>query len=149
MRKFPRAGKGYRGLPSPARHPKAGATLVPMAPASRCFNLSLYPYIWGAFPGPPFFLMEAGMAKKPTYSFSKLETDEKCPWAYKKIYLDRVPRAETEPLVIGKTLHDLTAQYLERLIGAQLQTDWSYAEGLTPKEAPADVFDIWPRFFNS
>jgi hypothetical protein len=89
------------------------------------------------------------MPKKPSYSFSKLETDEKCPWAYKKIYLDRVPRAETEPLAIGKMLHDLTAQYIDRLIGAKLQTDWTYAEGLTPKEAPADVFDIWPRFFNS
>ncbi|MBI4764638.1 MAG: PD-(D/E)XK nuclease family protein [Deltaproteobacteria bacterium] len=89
------------------------------------------------------------MAKKPSYSFSKLETDEKCPWAYQKIYIERIPRAETEPLVIGKMLHDLTAQYLDRLIGAKLQTDWLYAEGLTPKEAPADVFDIWPRFFNS
>jgi hypothetical protein len=89
------------------------------------------------------------MAKKRSYSFSKLETAEKCPWAYKKIYIERLPRAETEPLVIGKLLHDLTAQYLDRLIGAQLQTDWDYATGLTPKEAPADVFDIWPRFFNS
>jgi hypothetical protein len=89
------------------------------------------------------------MAKKPSYSFSKLETAEKCPWAYRKIYIERLPRAATEPLVIGKMLHDLTAQYLDRLIGAQLQTDWAYAEGLTPKEAPADVFDIWPRFFNS
>jgi hypothetical protein len=89
------------------------------------------------------------MAKKPSYSFSKLETAEKCPWAYRKVYLERLPRAETEPLVIGKILHDLTARYLDRLIGARIQTDWSYAEGLTPKEAPADVFDIWPRFFNS
>jgi hypothetical protein len=89
------------------------------------------------------------MAKKPSYSFSKLETAEKCPWAYKKIYIERLPRSETEPLVIGKMLHGLTAQYLDRLIGSQLQTDWAYAEGLTPKEAPADVFDVWPRFFNS
>jgi hypothetical protein len=89
------------------------------------------------------------MAKNPSYSFSKLETAEKCPWAYRKIYLERIPRAETEPLVIGKMLHDLTAQYLDRLIGAKLQTDWDYAENLTPKQAPADVFDIWPRFFNS
>jgi hypothetical protein len=89
------------------------------------------------------------MAKKPSYSFSKLETAEKCPWAYRKTYLERLPRAETEPLVIGKMLHDLTSQYLNRLIEARLQTDWSYAEGLTPQEAPADVFDIWPRFFNS
>jgi hypothetical protein len=88
------------------------------------------------------------MAKKRSYSFSKLETAEKCPWAYKKIYIERLPRAETEPLVIGKMLHDLTSRYLDRLIEAQLQTDWEYAAGLTPQEAPADVFDIWPRFFN-
>jgi hypothetical protein len=93
--------------------------------------------------------MEAGMAKKPSYSFSKLEMDEKCPWAYQKVYIERIPRAETEPLLIGKTLHDLAAKYLDRLIGAQLQTDWEFAEGLTPKEAPFDVFEIWPRFFNS
>jgi len=89
------------------------------------------------------------MAKKSSYSFSKLETDEKCPFAYQKIYIERIPRAETEPLVIGKMLHELAAQYLDRLIGAKLQTDWAWAEQLTPKEAPDDVFEIWPRFFNS
>ena len=89
------------------------------------------------------------MAKKPSYSFSKLETDEKCPFAYQKIYIERIPRAETEPLVIGKMLHELAAQYLDRLIGAKLQTDWAWAEQLTPKEAPDDVFEIWPRFFSS
>ncbi len=89
------------------------------------------------------------MAKKPSYSFSKLETDEKCPFAYQKIYIERIPRAETEPLVIGKMLHELAAQYLDRLIGSKLQTDWAWAEQLTPKEAPDDVFEIWPRFFNS
>ena len=76
------------------------------------------------------------MAKKPSYSFSKLETDEKCPLAYKKIYIERIPRAETEPLVIGKMLHELAAQYLDRLIGAKLQTDWACAEAAHAQRGP-------------
>jgi hypothetical protein len=44
------------------------------------------------------------MAKKPSYSFSKLETDEKCPFAYKKIYIERIHRAETEPLAVLRAL---------------------------------------------
>jgi hypothetical protein len=93
------------------------------------------------------------MAKKPpAYSHSALEIFHGgdihggCPLAYKLIRIDRIARAASEPLIIGRMLHELAAKYLNRLISHGLQTDWDFAQGITPKEAPADVLEVWPRF---
>jgi len=89
-------------------------------------------------------------AKKTTqYSFSRLDMYEKCPWAYKKVILDGIPRASNEAMVTGKTVHALIADYLLRLISQKLQTDWEWAEGAAPKDVSPDVLNIWQRFYNS
>lgn len=95
------------------------------------------------------------MAKKPGYSFSALEmfhggdVHGGCPFAYKLIRIDKIPRVTAEPLIIGQMLHELAARYLNRLISQGLQTDWAFAQSITPKEAPADVLEVWPRFFEN
>ncbi|MDD2900800.1 MAG: PD-(D/E)XK nuclease family protein [Syntrophales bacterium] len=89
-------------------------------------------------------------AKKITqYSFSRLDLYEKCPWAYKKVILEGVPRVSNEAMVTGKTVHALIADYLLRLINQKQQTDWEWAEGAAPKDASSDVLQIWERFYNS
>jgi len=87
--------------------------------------------------------------KTKQYSFSRLDLYEKCPWAYKKVILDGIPRASNEAMVTGKMLHALIADYLLRLISQKQQTDWEWAECAAPKEASADVLQIWQRFYNS
>ena len=83
------------------------------------------------------------------YSFSRLDLYERCPWAYKKIILDGVPRASNEAMVTGKMLHALIADYLLRLINQKQQTDWEWAEGAAPKDASPDVLQIWQKFYNA
>jgi CRISPR/Cas system-associated exonuclease Cas4 (RecB family) len=83
------------------------------------------------------------------YSFSRLDLYEKCPWAYKKVILDGVPRASNEAMATGKMLHALIADYLLRLINQKQQTDWEWAEGAAPQDASPDVLEIWQRFYNS
>jgi len=87
--------------------------------------------------------------KVKQYSFSRLDLYERCPWAYKKVILDEVPRVSNEAMVTGKVLHALIADYLLCLISQKQQTDWEWAEGATPKEASPDVLQIWQRFYNS
>ncbi|MDD2904632.1 MAG: PD-(D/E)XK nuclease family protein [Syntrophales bacterium] len=87
--------------------------------------------------------------KMKQYSFSRLDLYDKCPWAYKKIFLDGIPRASNEAMVTGKMLHALIADYLLRLISKKQQTDWEWAEGAAPKDASPDVLEIWQRFYNS
>jgi hypothetical protein len=87
--------------------------------------------------------------QKRQYSFSRLDLYEKCPWAYKKVVLDGVPRVSNEAMVTGKVLHALIADYLLRLIDQKQQTDWDWAEGAAPKDASPDVLEIWQRFYNS
>ena len=87
--------------------------------------------------------------KKPSYSFSRLELYDNCPWAYKLVYLDCIPRQESEALVIGKTMHKLVADYLVRLIRHNQQTDWEWAEKAMPVNVPEDVAYMWPRFYNN
>ncbi len=89
-------------------------------------------------------------AKKLTqYSFSRLDLYEKCPWAFKKVILEGVPRVSNEAMTTGKMLHALIADYLLRLISKKQQTDWEWAEGAAPKDASPDVLEIWQRFYNS
>ena len=89
-------------------------------------------------------------AKKLTqYSFSRLDLYERCPWAYKRVHLDGIPRVSNEAMVTGQTLHALIADYLLRLINQKQQTDWEWAEGAAPKDASPDVLQIWQRFYNS
>jgi hypothetical protein len=70
-----------------------------------------------------------------------------CPFAYKLVNIDRVPRAASEALLIGRQSHDLAADYLNRLISQDLRTDWEWAEAVFLPEGPADVADIWERFY--
>jgi hypothetical protein len=102
----------------------------------------------------PIFILYKGctIMKKPSYSHSALEmfhggdVHGGCPWAYKLIRIDKIPRATSEPLITGQMLHELAAKYLTRLIDVSIPTDWDYAQSITPKEAPADVLEVWPRF---
>jgi len=87
--------------------------------------------------------------KLKQYSFSRLDLYERCPWAYKKVHLDGIPRASNEAMVTGKTVHALIADYLLRLINQKQQTDWEWAEGAAPKDGSPDVLQIWQKFYNS
>ena len=86
---------------------------------------------------------------KNSYSFSRLELYDHCPWAYKKIVLDKLPRMPSEAMLTGKILHSLIAEYLTHLISHNLQTDWEWAEGIDHTGTPSDVSEIWQRFYNS
>jgi len=86
---------------------------------------------------------------KPHYSFSRLDLYERCPWAYKTVYLDCIPRAKNEARETGQLLHSLVAEYLNRLIATGQPTDWDWARGATPKEALADVMEMWERFYGT
>jgi len=95
------------------------------------------------------------MAKQASYSHSALEmfhggdAHGGCPFAFKLIRIDKIPRVTAEPLLIGQMLHELAAKYLNRLISQGLQTDWAWAQQITPKEAPADVLEVWPRAYEN
>jgi hypothetical protein len=68
------------------------------------------------------------MVKKPaSYSFSRLDLFGRCPLAYKKIYLDKIPRGTSDALITGSTVHEVVASYLEHLIKNSLATDWEWA----------------------
>ena len=47
----------------------------------------------------------------------------------KSVYLDKIPRAANEAREIGRLLHQLVADYLERLILHNCPTDWEWAQG--------------------
>jgi hypothetical protein len=87
--------------------------------------------------------------KKPQYSFSRIDIYSRCPWAYRTIYLDKIPRAKSDALEIGTTLHDLVADYLNRLIVLGHPTDWEWARGATPKNGIEDVGQIWQQFYET
>jgi CRISPR/Cas system-associated exonuclease Cas4 (RecB family) len=87
--------------------------------------------------------------KLSQYSFSRLDLYDKCPWAYKKVIQEGLPRISNEAMVTGKTVHALIADYLVRLISQKQQTDWEWAEGAAPKDALPDILQIWERFYNS
>ena len=77
--------------------------------------------------------------KNPQYSFSRLDLYERCPWAYKTVHIDKIPRAKSEALQTGTVMHQLVADYLDRLIASAQFTDWEWARGATPKEPVAQV----------
>jgi len=88
--------------------------------------------------------------KPPGYSFSALDLFDSCPWAYKLVRIDRIPRAESEALVTGSTVHRIVADYLNRLVLNGLQTDWEWAKRAGKFiDAPADVPIIWEKFYQN
>jgi hypothetical protein len=93
--------------------------------------------------------------KQPGYSWSALEMFfgndawSGCPYAYKKVRIDKIPRADNEAKSRGEILHRLIADYLNRLIHYGHATDWEWAQGATPGEVPADVPEIWQRFYEN
>lgn len=90
------------------------------------------------------------MAKKPaSYSFSRLDLFGRCPLAYKKIYLDKIPRGTSDALITGSTVHEVVAAYLEHLIQNSLDTDWEWAGKQGWTGVPDDVPEIWERFYNN
>jgi len=87
--------------------------------------------------------------KPPGYSFSALDLFDRCPWAYKLVRMDKIPRGESEPLKIGSDSHKLVGDYLSRLLNTNQTTDWEWADGLlTPSDHP-DVVEIFQRFRNN
>jgi hypothetical protein len=87
--------------------------------------------------------------KKVGYSFSALELFGSCAWAYKLIRIDKIPRAESEPLKIGGDCHKHVGDYLSRLVNTGQNTDWEWAGGLlTPSDHP-DVVEIFQRFIEN
>jgi hypothetical protein len=95
------------------------------------------------------FNIQEDKMNKPQYSFSRLDLYERCPWAYKTVYLDHIPRAKNEARETGQLLHSLVADYLNRLIATGQLTDWDWARGALPNEAMADAIEIWNRFYET
>jgi hypothetical protein len=83
----------------------------------------------------------------PAYSFSRLNLYDRCPWAYKTVYLDKIPRAASEALQIGSEVHDLVALYLNALLARQNQTDWNFAQGLAARVLHPDALAIWTNWY--
>jgi hypothetical protein len=79
------------------------------------------------------------------YSISRIDLYDRCPWAYKSTYLDKVPREEDESRDTGLELHRLVQSYLNRLISLTLQTDWNWAAA--QHSSSEDVAEIWERFY--
>jgi hypothetical protein len=86
--------------------------------------------------------------KAKSYSHSKLELYDNCPWAYRLSVLEGIPRGESEALVTGRVLHEVIARYLEHLIRNRLQTDWEWAEQAPLTGVSEDVKEVWARFYN-
>ncbi len=90
--------------------------------------------------------------KNPQYSFSRLDLYERCPWAYKTVHIDKIPRAKSEALQTGTVMHQLVADYLERLIASTQLTDWEWAQGASPKKPVTQVsemVEMWERFYQT
>jgi hypothetical protein len=90
--------------------------------------------------------------KNPQYSFSRLDLYERCPWAYKTVHIDKIPRAKSEALQTGTVMHQLVADYLGQLIASAQFTDWDWARGATPKEPVAqlsEMVEMWERFYQT
>jgi len=87
--------------------------------------------------------------EKPKYSVSRLNLYERCPWAFKTVYLDKIPRAADEARATGQLLHAMVADYLERLIATGQPTDWVWARLATPSHGHPDVVEMWERFYNT
>jgi hypothetical protein len=97
-------------------------------------------------------LKEEAMKKnkeKPKYSVSRLDLYERCPWAFKTVYLDKLPRAANEGRATGQLLHSMVADYLERLIATGQATDWAWAPLATPRNGSPEVVEMWERFYNT
>jgi len=89
---------------------------------------------------------------KQQYSFSRLDLYDRCPWAFKTVYRDKIPRAQSEALQTGTFMHQLIADYLGRLIASAQLTDWEWARGANPKEPVAQVsemVEMWERFYQT
>uniref|UniRef100_A0A7V4LCV2 PD-(D/E)XK endonuclease-like domain-containing protein n=1 Tax=Desulfobacca acetoxidans TaxID=60893 RepID=A0A7V4LCV2_9BACT len=87
--------------------------------------------------------------EKPKYSVSRLNLYEHCPWAFKTVYLEGIPRAADEARATGQLLHAMVADYLERLIATGQPTDWVWARLATPSDGHPDVVEMWERFYNT
>ncbi len=87
--------------------------------------------------------------KPLAFSFSRIELFDSCPWAFKKVHIDKIPRGTSEPLITGQLSHQVVADYLKRLINLNLQTDWEWAEKQDFVDAPDDVPEIWERFYQN
>jgi len=87
--------------------------------------------------------------EKPRYSISRLNLYEQCPHAYRVVYLEGVPRGSDEARDRGRQLHEMVAQYLERLIADQRPTDWEWARQAIPPDALPEVADIWESFYTT
>jgi CRISPR/Cas system-associated exonuclease Cas4 (RecB family) len=87
--------------------------------------------------------------EKPKYSISRLNLYEQCPHAYRVVYLEGVPRGPDEARDRGRQLHEMVAQYLERLISGRRHTDWDWARQAVPPDALPEVADIWENFYTT
>jgi DNA helicase-2/ATP-dependent DNA helicase PcrA len=52
------------------------------------------------------------------FSFSQLETFDRCPWLYKHVYLLKIPLPPRGATVFGRTMHNALRQWLAALINA-------------------------------
>ena len=86
---------------------------------------------------------------KPKYSVSRLDLYERCPWAFKTVYLDKIPRVANEARATGQTMHVMIADYLERLISLGQPTDWAWARLAAPGDGHPDIVEMWERFYNT
>ncbi|MFA6269976.1 MAG: PD-(D/E)XK nuclease family protein [Candidatus Paceibacterota bacterium] len=83
----------------------------------------------------------------PSYSYSAVDLYESCPWAYRKVRIERIKRTPSEAGETGRTVHGRIANYLERLIRTHNRTDWQWAEQNPLTDG--DCATIWQRFYRN
>jgi hypothetical protein len=92
----------------------------------------------------------------PAYSFSKFDTYDRCPQAYKLTYIDKIPVIKSDALTVGGIVHQIIAAYIKHLTKTGRVSDLEKLQQLTrqlggagPHELYRDIEDIMSLFANS
>jgi len=71
--------------------------------------------------------------KYAPYSYSKLNLFERCPFAWKLHYIDKIPETKTPALIVGDLVHRTIAEYLGHLKETGRETDLGQLKRIIPK----------------
>jgi len=71
--------------------------------------------------------------KHAPYSYSKFNLFERCPFAWKLHYIEKIPEVKTPALIIGDLVHRSIAEYMTHLKKTGCQTDLEKLSELTRK----------------
>ncbi len=76
------------------------------------------------------------------FSYSRFNTFDRCPLWFRLRYIDRIPEADSAPLVTGRIAHEVAEAYGKHCIGNGVATDFAFFDDLARRacsDAPAEV----------